>query len=106
MPESVTITDNRTGESIEIPITNGGVDATSWAKLLPNVWFLDPAFSTTAATESAITELDGEAGILRYRGYPIEQLAERATYLEVSYLLINGELPTVDELTSFKNEIT
>ncbi len=87
MAESVTITDNRTGESIEIPITNGGVDATSWSKLLPNVWFLDPAFSTTAATESAICELDGEAGILRYRGYPIEQLAERATYLEVSYLL-------------------
>ncbi|MET1039650.1 MAG: citrate (Si)-synthase, partial [Acidimicrobiales bacterium] len=64
MPESVTITDNRTGESIEVPVTNGGVDASAWAKLLPNVWFLDPAFSTTAATESAITELDGEAGIL------------------------------------------
>jgi citrate synthase len=106
MPESVTITDNRSGESIEVPITNGGVDASAWAKLLPNVWFLDPAFSTTAATESAITELDGEAGILRYRGYPIEQLAERATYLEVSYLLINGELPNREQLDTWIHEIT
>ncbi len=106
MPESVTITDNRTGESIEVPITNGGVDASAWAKLLPNTWFLDPAFSTTAATESAICELDGEAGILRYRGYPIEQLAERATYLEVSYLLIHGELPDRDQLDTWIHEIT
>ncbi|MET1041777.1 MAG: citrate synthase, partial [Acidimicrobiales bacterium] len=86
--------------------TNGGVDASAWAKLLPNVWFLDPAFSTTAATESAITELDGEAGILRYRGYPIEQLAERATYLEVSYLLIHGELPNRAQLDTWIHEIT
>src|SRR5690242_13085642 len=106
MPESVTITDNRTGESIEVPITNGGVDAASWAKLLPNVWFLDPAFSTTAATESAITELDGEAGILRYRGYPIEQLAEQSTYLEVAYLLVHGELPTPAQYDEWVHEIT
>ena len=106
MPESVTITDNRTGESIEVPITNGGVDAAAWSKILPNVWFLDPSFSTTAATESAICELDGEAGILRYRGYPIEQLAERATYLEVSYLLIHGELPDRDQLDAWIHEIT
>jgi citrate synthase len=106
MPESVTITDNRTGEQIEVPITNGGVDASAWSKLLPNVWFLDPAFSTTAATESAICELDGEAGILRYRGYPIEQLAERATYLEVSYLLIYGELPNREQLDTWIHDIT
>jgi len=106
MAESVTITDNRTGESIEVPITNGGVDASAWSKLLPNVWFLDPAFSTTAATESAICELDGEAGILRYRGYPIEQLAERATYLEVAYLLIHGDLPDRDQLDTWIHEIT
>jgi citrate synthase len=106
MAESVTITDNRTGESIEVPITNGGVDAGAWSKLLPNVWFLDPAFSTTAATESAICELDGEAGILRYRGYPIEQLAERATYLEVAYLLIHGELPDRGQLDGWIHEIT
>ena len=68
MAESVTITDNRTGESVEVPVLNGGVDAREWGKLLPGVWFYDPAFSTTAAAASAITELDGEAGILRYRG--------------------------------------
>jgi citrate synthase len=104
--ESVTITDNRTGESIEIPIENGGVDAASWSKLLPGVWFYDPSFSTTAAASSAITELDGEAGILRYRGYPIEQLAEKSTYLEVAYLLINGELPTETQYAEWHHEIT
>src|SRR6478609_9309212 len=67
---------------------------------------LDSGYGNTAAYKSAITYLDGEAGILRYRGYPIEQLAERSTFLEVAYLLINGELPTVDELAGFKNDIT
>ncbi|CAM5724261.1 hypothetical protein SFUMM280S_01429 [Streptomyces fumanus] len=67
---------------------------------------LDSGYGNTAAYKSAITYLDGEAGILRYRGYPIEQLAERSTFLEVAYLLINGELPTVDQLTSFQNDIT
>ncbi|MBL8776774.1 MAG: citrate synthase [Acidimicrobiales bacterium] len=106
MPETVTITDNRTGESVEIPIIDGGVDSEQWRKLLPGVWFYDPAFMTTAATSSGITELDGEAGILRYKGYPIEQLAEQSTYLEVAYLLIHGELPTEDEFTTWKHEIT
>ena len=106
MAETVTITDNRTGDSIEVPITNGGVDAREWSKLLPGVWFYDPAFSTTAAATSAITELDGEAGILRYRGYPIEQLAEHSTYLEVAYLLIHGELPTAEEFKVWKHDIT
>ena len=95
--ESITITDNRTGESIEVPILDGGVDAAEWRKLLPGVWFYDPALMTTASTSSAITELDGENGILRYRGYPIEQLAEQSSYLEVAYLLIHGELPTADQ---------
>ncbi len=106
MAESVTITDNRTGESVEVPILNGGVDARDWSKLLPGVWFYDPAFSTTAAATSAITELDGEHGILRYRGYPIEQLAEQSTYLEVAYLLINGELPTAEQYEVWKHDIT
>jgi len=104
--ESVTIVDNRTGESIEIPITNGGVDAREWAKLLPGIWFYDPSFGTTAAATSAITELDGEAGILRYRGYPIEQLAERSTYLEVAYLLLHGELPTREQHETWVHDIT
>ena len=106
MAESVTITDNRTGESVEVPILNGGVDAREWSKLLPGVWFYDPAFSTTAAATSAITELDGENGILRYRGYPIEQLAEKSTYLEVAYLLIHGELPTAEQYAVWKHDIT
>jgi citrate synthase len=104
--ESVTITDNRTGEAIEIPILNGGVDARDWAKLLPGIWFYDPAFSTTAAATSAVTELDGDAGVLRYRGYPIEQLAEHSSYLEVAYLLIHGELPTVEQMEAWRHEIT
>ena len=90
MAESITITDNRTGESVEIPITDGGVAATEWSKLLPGVWFFDPAFMSTAACKSSITYLDGESGILRYRGYPIEQLAEHSNYLEVAYLLLRG----------------
>jgi citrate synthase len=104
--DSVTITDNRTGESVEVPIADGGVDSTEWRKLLGNTWFYDEAFTTTAATSSAITYIDGEAGILRYRGYPIEQLAERGSYLEVAYLLIHGELPTADELAVWTHEIT
>jgi citrate synthase len=106
VPESITITDNRTGESVEIPISEGGVDASAWRKLLPNVWFYDEAFMTTACTRSAITEIDGDAGILRYRGYPIEQLAESSTYLEVAYLLIHGELPTQDEYDRWVHDIT
>jgi citrate synthase len=104
--ESITITDNRTGASVEVPIVNGGVDATAWRKLLPGTWFFDPALMTTASTSSAITELDGENGILRYRGYPIEQLAEHSTYLEVAYLLIHGELPTEAEFQPWVHDIT
>jgi citrate synthase len=104
--ESITITDNRTGDSIEVPILNGGVDATEWRKLLPNVWFYDPAFMTTAACSSAITELDGDNGILRYRGYPIEQLAEQSTYLEVAYLLTHGELPTAEQYDQWRHDVT
>jgi citrate synthase len=104
--ESITITDNRTGESLEIPFENGGISAAQWGKLLPGVWFYDPGFVSTAACESAITYLDGEAGILRYRGYPIEQLAESSTYLEVAYLLLNGELPTTEQYAAWEQEIT
>jgi citrate synthase len=104
--ESITITDNRTGESVEIPIVNGGVDSGPWSKLLPGVWFSDPSFGTTAAASSSITELDGENGILRYRGYPIEQLAQHSTYLEVAYLLLHGELPDRAQHDAWVHEIT
>ena len=106
MAETVTITDNRTGESFEVPIVDGGVDATEWRKGLPGLWFYDPALMTTASTSSAITFLDGEEGILRYRGYPIEQLAEHSTYLEVAYLLIHGELPTAEQFDPWVHDIT
>jgi citrate synthase len=104
--ESITITDNRSGESYEIPLANGGVSATEWSKILPGIWFLDPGFMSTAACESAITYLDGTVGILRYRGYPIEQLAERSTYLEVAYLLLHGELPTESQFEGWRHEVT
>ncbi|HVC14804.1 MAG TPA: citrate synthase [Acidimicrobiales bacterium] len=106
MTESITITDNRNGESYEIPIVNGGLSATEWAKIVPGIWFLDPGFMSTAAAESAITYLDGTAGILRYRGYPIEQLAEKSTYLEVAYLLLHGELPTASQYDEWRHDVT
>ena len=106
MADSITLTDNRTGESVEIPISNGGVDATAWSKFLPGIWFHDPSFGATSAASSSITELDGENGILRYRGYPIEQLAESSSYLEVAYLLIHGELPTPEQFEDWRYDIT
>ena len=106
MPESVTITDNRTGESLEIPIVDGGVDAKEWSKLLPGIWFLDPGYTSTASTTSTITDLDGANGILRYRGYPIEQLAEQSTFLEVCYLILNGELPNKEQLETWVHDVT
>ena len=106
MADSITITDNRSGTSMEIPIVNGGVDAAEWSKLLPGVWFFDPSFAATASTSSSITELDGGNGILRYRGYPIEQLAAKSTYLEVAYLLLHGELPTPAQYEAWKFDIT
>ena len=71
MAESITITDNRTGNQLEIPIAHGGVSAAEFQKLLPGVWFYDPGLTATAVCASSITIVDGDAGILRYRGYPI-----------------------------------
>ncbi len=106
MTQSITVTDNRTGATREIPIENGGVAASEFAKLLPGVWFYDPGFMTTAMAESGITFIDGDAGILRYRGYPIEQLAEKSTYLEVAYLLLHGELPNAEQAAAWETEVT
>ncbi len=106
MADSVTITDNRSGQSIEIPIVDGAVDSGAWSKLLPGLWLHDPGLSTTAECDSAITFIDGDAGILEYRGYPIEQLAEHSTYLEVAYLLLNGELPTPQQYSSWVDDVT
>jgi citrate synthase len=104
--ESITITDNRTGQSLEIPIRDGGVSASEWSKLLPGIWFFDPGFLSTADAASSITYIDGANGILRYRGYPIQELAEQSTFLEVAYLLIWGELPTQDQLEEWRRDIT
>ncbi len=106
MSDSITITDNRTGDSVEIPIVGRGVDSASWRKLLPGIWFFDPGLATTAGTASAIAEINGESGILRYRGYPIEQLAEHSTFTEVAYLLVHGELPTAGQLDDWVDQIT
>ncbi len=106
MKQSITVTDNRTGDSLEIPIENGGVSAKEIIKAAPGLWVYDPAFMATAAAESSITYLDGEAGILRYRGYPIEQLAEHSTYPEVAYLLMHGELPNAEQSATWSKEVT
>ena len=106
MKQSITVTDNRTGDSLEIPIENGGVSAKEIIKVAPGLWVYDPAFMATAAAESSSTYLDGEAGILRYRGYPIEQLAEHSTYLEVAYLLNHGDLPNAEQSAAWSKEIT
>jgi citrate synthase len=106
MTDSVTITDNRSGQSIEVPIVDGGVDAGAWAKLLPGIWFYDPGLFTTAECQSSITYIDGDAGKLEYRGYPIEQLVEHSSYLEVTYLLLNGELPTAEQYSEWVSQIT
>ena len=104
MPDTLSFTDGRTGETFEAPVEDGSIRATALkqARLVS----YDPAFLNTASVRSAITYIDGDAGILRYRGYPIEQLAERASYLEVAYLLIHGELPTQEELAAWAHEIT
>jgi citrate synthase len=104
--ESITIIDNRTGNQLEIPIRRGAVAASQWQKLLPGIWFYDPGLTTTATCESSISFVDGEKGVLRYRGYPIEELAERSTYLEVAYLLLHGELPTTEQFDEWRHEVT
>ena len=102
--ETLTVTDNRTGQSVEVPIEDGAVHATALREL--GLMSYDPAFLNTASTKSTITYIDGDAGILRYRGYPIEQLAEQSTYLETAYLLLFGELPTESQLADWTHEIT
>ena len=106
MPDSITITDDRTGKSITVPITDGVFPSSAIRELDPNLFMYDPAYLSTAACKSAITYLDGDEGILRYRGYPIEQLAEHSTFLEVAYLLVNGELPNQTELDQWRHDVT
>jgi citrate synthase len=112
MPQdTLTITDNRTGQNYTLPVENGTIRAMDLRKIKtgPDDFGLmtyDPAFMNTASCRSAITYIDGDRGILRYRGYPIEVLAEHCTYLEVAYLLLFGELPNESQLKSWVHDIT
>jgi citrate synthase len=109
--DTLTITDNRTGKTYDVPITDDTIKAIDLRKIKVNsddfgMMTYDPAFMNTASCRSSITFIDGDKGILEYRGYPIEQLAEKSTYLEVAYLLIHGELPSASELAEWQHTIT
>ncbi|HEY2655707.1 MAG TPA: citrate synthase [Solirubrobacteraceae bacterium] len=110
-PETLTITDNRTGQTYDVPIEDGTIRATELRNIKLSdddfgIMTYDPAFMNTASCRSAITFIDGEKGILEYRGYPIEQLAEKSNYLEVAYLLVHGHLPSTAELEEWEHHIT
>jgi citrate synthase len=108
--ETLTITDNRTGKQYEIPIKNGAIKATDLFQIRitedEGIVSYDPGFMNTASCQSKITYIDGDRGILRYRGYPIEQIAEKSTYLETAYLVLYGELPNKAQLEEWNHNIT
>jgi citrate synthase len=111
MPDTITITDNRTGKQYELPVQDGAIKAMDLRKIKVadddfGLMTYDPAYQNTAACKSAITYIDGDKGVLLYRGYPIEQLAEHSTYLETAYLIMFGELPTASQLDAWRREIT
>ena len=108
--DTLTITDNRTGHEYTLPITDGTIRATDLQQIRvedgdAGLMAYDPAYLNTASCRSAITYIDGDAGILRYRGYPIEQLAEEATFLETAFLLLEGELPTAEQLHRWEEDV-
>src|SRR4051794_6447085 len=109
--DTLTVTDNRTGRTYELPITDDTIRAMDLRQIKVNeddfgMMAYDPAFTNTASCRSEITYIDGAAGVLEYRGYPIEQLCEQSNYLEVAYLLIHGELPDKLQLDQWTHEIT
>jgi citrate synthase len=109
--DSLTITDNRTGKQYEIPIEHGTVRTADLRQIKTSdddfgLMGYDPAFTNTASCKSRITFIDGDRGILRYRGYPIEELAEHSNYLETAYLIVKGELPDVKHFEMWRNNIT
>src|ERR671937_1152477 len=111
MTDSLTIVDNRTGKKYELPIQDGTIRAMDLRQIKtgPDDFGLmtyDPAFMNTANCRSAITFIDGDKGVLLYRGYPIEQLAEQSTYLETAYLILFGELPNEKQLAEWTHDIT
>ena len=108
--ETLTVIDNRTGKQYEIPIHHGAIKATDLFQIKvtedDGLVSYDPGFMNTASCQSKITYIDGDRGILRYRGYPIEQIAERSSYLETAYLILHGELPTAPQLADFSHDVT
>src|SRR6201993_4568884 len=101
--ETLSVTDNRTGQTYEIPIQDGTIRATELRKIKVDeddfgIMTYDPAYMNTASCRSSVTFIDGDKGILEYRGYPIEQLADKSSYLEVAYLLVHGPPPNPDQL--------
>ncbi|MFM8857252.1 MAG: citrate/2-methylcitrate synthase, partial [Actinomycetota bacterium] len=106
MPDTITIIDDRTGKKVTVPITDGVFPSSAIRELDPSLFVYDPAYLSTAACRSSITYLDGDNGVLRYRGYPIEQLAEKSTFLEVAYLLLKGELPDSAQLDQWNEDVT
>ena len=108
--KTVQLTDSESNQSSTLPLLSGslGEPAIDIGKLYKDFGYFtfDPGFISTAATKSSITFIDGDAGVLLYRGYPIEQLAKSSNFLEVAYLLINGELPSKDQFTHFDDEVT
>ena len=106
MADTITIIDDRTGKKVTVPINGGTFSSSALRELDPNLFMYDPAYLSTASCASAITYLDGDNGVLRYRGYPIEQLAEKSTFLEVAYLLLNGNLPTPAEMDKWVKDVT
>src|SRR5215472_167060 len=109
--QSLTITDDRTGKSYTLPIENGTVRAMDLRQIKTDtddfgLMTYDPALMNTASTKSAITFIDGDKGILEYRGYPVEGLAERSNFLEVAYLILFGELPNAERLAAWTYDIT
>ena len=105
MPDTITITDDRTGKKVTVPITDGVFPARRCASSTRRCTSTTRRSCRPRPARASITYLDGDAGILRYRGYPIEQLAEHTTYLEVAYLLLNGELPTQAELAQWNYDV-
>src|SRR5437764_3695917 len=102
--DDLTVTDNRTGLEYTLPIVDGTIHATD-LRQIDGLMSYDPAYLNTASCRSSITYIDGDAGILRYRGYPIEQLAEETSFLETAYLLLEGELPNASQLAKWESDV-
>jgi len=110
MAQTLTVRDDRTGKEYTLPIEDGALRASELSRIKTGpddggLVSYDPGFVNTASCKSKVTYIDGDRGILRYRGYPIEELAEKSTYLETAYLVVKGELPTTSHLAMWQHNI-